>query len=59
MKLKNILECGHWDLAPGAYPNSMIKTKKGKPKRHSPLLYPNDRQRFMAWGKGNGSKGDR
>lgn len=52
MKLKSILECGHWDLAPGVYPNSMIKTKKNKPKRHSPLLHPDDRERFISWSKG-------
>lgn len=52
MKLKSIAECGHWDLAPGKYPNSTIKNKVNKPKRHSILLDPSDREKFVAWSKG-------
>lgn len=44
-------------MAPGHYPNSVLDTipvakdtKEGKPKRHSPLLHPNDRERFIQWG---------
>jgi hypothetical protein len=58
VKLKQIIE-GFWTIAPGDYPNSLIKTvlkakdtKEGKPKRHSPLLHPNDRDRFIKWGFG-------
>ena len=56
MKLKQINE-GFWTLPPGDYPNSLIKsipkakdTKEGKPKRHSMLLHPDDRERFIKWG---------
>lgn len=56
MKLCQISE-GHWTLAPGHYPNSMLDavpvardTKEGKPTRHSPLLHPKDRDRFIKWG---------
>lgn len=57
MKLRQISE-GHWTLAPGSYPNSMLDTvpvakdtKEGKPTRHSPLLHPKDRERFIKWGQ--------
>lgn len=49
MKLNILYECGHWTLIPGVYPNSTIKTKKDKSKRHSPLLYPDDREKFIEW----------
>ncbi len=56
MKLHQISE-GFWTLAPGNYPNSMLKTipkakdtKEGKPQRHSMLLHPQDRERFIKWG---------
>ncbi len=56
MKLLQIAE-GHWTLPPGDYPNSLVKsipqakdTKEGKPKRHGPLLHPDDRERFIKWG---------
>ena len=44
MRLRYIQE-GHWTIAPGRYPGSMYKGKK-KAKRHSFLLYPDDRDRF-------------
>jgi len=51
-----------WTLAPeagrGDYPNATIKsipkatdTGEGKPRRHSMLLHPSDRERFMGWGR--------
>ena len=56
MRLCQINE-GFWTLAPGNYPNSILKsipkakdTKEGKPKRHSPLLHPDDRDHFVKWG---------
>ncbi len=62
MKLRQISE-GHWTLAPGSYPNSILDdipvakdTKEGKPERHSPLLHPKDRERFMRWGYDEDSK---
>lgn len=62
MKLRQILE-GHWTLAPGDYPNSVLSTipvakdtKEGKPKRHSPLLHPTDRERFIKWGHDDQTK---
>lgn len=54
MKLDMIYE-GHWVLSPDKYPG-LIPSLKGKikrPKRHSFLLYPDDRERFIAWSKGN------
>jgi len=51
MKLRLIAEIGHWDLAPGKYPNSMLKDKPKKPKRHSFLLDPSDREKFIEWSK--------
>jgi hypothetical protein len=50
MKLRQILE-GHWTLAPGEYPNSMVKSIPDKPERHSPLLHPSDREKFIKWGQ--------
>lgn len=44
MRLAHITE-GHWEIAPGKYPGSMYKGSK-KPKRHSFLLHPDDRERF-------------
>ncbi len=62
MKLRQISE-GHWTLAPGEYSNSILNsipvakdTKEGKPKRHSPLLHPNDRERFIKWGHHDAAK---
>jgi hypothetical protein len=49
MKLRRISE-GHWMLAPGKYPGSMLKKIPGKPKRHSFLLHPKDRGKFIKWG---------
>jgi hypothetical protein len=53
MKLRQISE-GHWTSAPGEYPNSTLDSipvaKEGKPKRHSPLIHPDDRERFIKWG---------
>ncbi len=56
MRLQQILE-GFWTLPPGNYPNSIIKsipiakdTKEGKAKRHSSLLHPDDRDKFIRWG---------
>jgi hypothetical protein len=56
MKLRQISE-GFWTLAPGDYSNSLVKsipkakdTGEGKPRRHSPLLHPDDRDRFVRWG---------
>ena len=49
MKLKSIAE-GHWTLAPGKYPNAIIKNIPNKPKRHSPLIEPSDRDKFIKWG---------
>lgn len=48
MKLQYILEAGHWEVAPGNYPNSIAKQKKG---RMSFLVHPSDRERFINWGK--------
>lgn len=49
MKLKFIAE-GYWTLAPGKYPNSILKVTPNKPKRHSPLIKPSDREKFIRWG---------
>lgn len=57
MKLSFILE-GHWDLAPGKYPG-LIPSLRGKvkpSKRHSFLLHPDDRDRFIKWSKGGKGK---
>lgn len=50
MKLQQIAE-GFWTLAPGKYPNSLVKDIPDKPQRHSPLLHPSDRTKFINWGK--------
>lgn len=43
---------GHWAVAPGKYPNSIVKGKKvKKAKRHSFLVDPDDRGRFLKWSK--------
>ena len=54
MKLSWINE-NHWTLAPGKYPGSMVKDIPDKPKRHSFLLHPDDREKFIKWGKRNKS----
>ena len=46
MKINNIAE-GHWTISPGRYPGTLYKGKK-KPKRHSFLLNPDDRERFAS-----------
>ena len=44
---------GHWVVAPGNYPNSIVKGKKvKKAKRHSFLVDPDDRNRILKWSKG-------
>tara|TARA_R110000751_G_scaffold112718_4_gene211718 strand:+ start:5988 stop:6167 length:180 start_codon:yes stop_codon:yes gene_type:complete len=58
MKLKminNIELCeGHWVVAAGNYPNSIVKGKKvKKAKRNSFLVDPDDRKRFLKWSKGS------
>ncbi len=55
MKLKLIHE-GHWKLASGVnYLDPKMKRKK-KSKftwpDNSPLMHPEDRDRFLKWGKG-------
>lgn len=52
MKLNWICE-GHWQVAPIKYPNSLAKPGKG---RMSPLLHPEDREKFMKWTKGKRGK---
>jgi hypothetical protein len=57
MKLRTIKE-GHWDLSPDDYPG-LIPSLRGKfkrPKRHSFLLNPDDRERFINWSKGKNPK---
>jgi hypothetical protein len=54
MKLQYILEAGHWEVAPGDYPNCMTKQKPG---RMSMLTDPKDRDRLINWGtSGNKTK---
>jgi hypothetical protein len=48
MKLQYILEAGHWEVAPGNYPNCITKQKKG---RMSLLVHPKDRDKFINWGR--------
>ena len=56
MRLHNIANCrfiglneGHWQVAPGEYPGMIpsLKGKVKKAKRHSFLVNPEDRERFL------------
>lgn len=65
MKLRSIAE-GFWTLPPGKYPNSLVKsipkaddTGEEQAQRHSPLLHPNDRERFIRWGYDKQTTGDK
>lgn len=53
---------GHWVVAPGDYPGFIpsLKGKVKKANRHSFLLHPDDRSRFIKWSgvKGGKDKGD-
>lgn len=49
MKLINIIEQGHWEVANIDYPNSIVKTTPKK--RMSFLVHPEDRDNFFT-GKG-------
>ena len=53
--INNIRLCeGHWVVAPGKYPNSIVKGKKvKKAKRHSFLVDPDDQKKFIKWSKGS------
>lgn len=48
MKIYDILEAGHWEVAPIDYPNNILK-KKDRPKkgRLSFLVDPKDRDAFF------------